>query len=158
MAPSTTSDRPHLLALTRTLTPLQRQLLLKLSQKGASLLLELAMSVFKFPEDIGQPMQQLRAANLVTTSSVEGGSFGPEAFDLSDLGRQVVSLLRDPAIQTEIAYVPPSAVTQPDRSATDTDEVALLTKLGNLAEQQGDAQNAADYYRQALEITRRRSS
>jgi hypothetical protein len=158
MALSITPDHANLLELTRTLTAIQRQLLLKLSQKGASLLLELAMSIFQFPEAIGEPMQQLQAANLVTTSSVEGGSFGPELFDLSERGRQVVRLLRDPALQAEIAYAPPSALAQSDLPSSRRDEVALLTKLGNLAEKQGDAQSAADYYRQALEITQRRSN
>jgi tetratricopeptide (TPR) repeat protein len=157
MASPIALDRPNLLELARSLTPLQRQLLLKLSQQGARLLIELAMSVFRFPEEIHAPIQQLREANLLTTTNIDGSSLGADTFDLSDLGRQVVRLLRDPALQSELAYTPPDPAAQSRGAATGPDEAELLAKLGDAALQQGDAQSALKYYQEALELTRSRS-
>lgn len=154
MVVQSTLDRTSLIELIRTLPPLERQLLLKLSQKGPSLLLELAMSILKFPEDIRQPVQTLRDNGLIVTTAFDGGNFGPDVFDLSDNGRQVVRLLRDPALQSELAFAQPSATPMVIPVDSRQSEAELLEKLGDAAMKGGDSKGALDYYKQALEITR----
>jgi len=48
-----------LLEAARNLTPLQRQIVQSLYDKGPCLLLELAVRVLKFPEEVSQPVQEL---------------------------------------------------------------------------------------------------
>lgn len=54
-----------LLATARHLTPLQRQTVQTLYDKGPCLLLELAVRDLKFPEEVSQPVQELRDRGLI---------------------------------------------------------------------------------------------
>ena len=97
MASRTMMDRSVLLQLARDLTPLQRQIVLALRDRGPGLLLEVAVRVLKFPEEVSQPVADLREKRLVEFSKVSGGAFGGEMIALSPAGEQMASALRDEA-------------------------------------------------------------
>ena len=59
----------------RNLTETQSRILQALKDKGPGLLLEVAVRVMKFPEDVQEPLRKLQIAGLVTTQSVSGGQF-----------------------------------------------------------------------------------
>ena len=87
---------PNILAeMARRLSDLQRQMLQALKDKGPGLVLEVAVRVLKFPEDVVGPLRDLQSMNLVSTQAVRG-QFGGELFSLTALGEQVLRLLNDP--------------------------------------------------------------
>lgn len=150
----------ELLETARTLNPLQRQLLVNLYDRGSGLLLELAMRIFKFPEEISQPVNELRQRGLITSADYAGGQLGSEILSLSDEGRELALLLKDPAVQKELQQsssrdlAPQAAALPPDPQQQ---ELELVQKLAALAEQQGKLDEASQWYRQALNITRKLS-
>ena len=150
----------ELLETARTLDPLQRQLLINLYDRGAGLLLELAMRVFKFPDEISQPVGDLRQRGLVTTADYAGGQLGSELLSLSDEGRELALLLKEPAVQKELQQgasrelAPQATALPPDPQQQ---ELELVQKLAALAEQQGKYDEASQWYREALTITRKLS-
>ncbi|HMV52049.1 MAG TPA: hypothetical protein PKD31_30170, partial [Blastocatellia bacterium] len=90
---------PNILAeMARRLSDLQRQMLQALKDKGPGLVLEVAVRVLKFPEDVVGPLRDLQSMNLVSTQAVRG-QFGGELFSLTALGEQVLRLLNDPIFQ-----------------------------------------------------------
>jgi tetratricopeptide (TPR) repeat protein len=137
-----------IMAAARRLTDLQRQLLQRLKDKGPGLLLELAVRVLKFPEDVQAPLRELLANGLVERHSVSGGQFGSEYYTLSAAGERVLILLNDPNFQQEpqVAALTPS---DPRR-----EEIDLLNKMGDLAKEKGNLDEAMDFYKQALDLTR----
>lgn len=152
MASRTMMDKSVLLQLARDLTPLQRQIVLALRDRGPGLLLEVAVRVLKFPEEVSQPVADLREKRLVEFSKVSGGAFGGEMIALSPAGEQMASALRDTAFLEQMQQVrqaPPSQAWSPQEQ-----EATLLQRLGDLAEQKGDTGAASNYYKQALEVTR----
>jgi DNA-binding PadR family transcriptional regulator len=141
-----------ILAAAPHLTDLQRQLLQGLKDKGPGLLLEVAVRVLKFTEDVYEPLRELQANGLVETQSVSGGQFGSELYTLTAAGRQVLRLLNDPDFQREAqAAAPPSPPPPPDPRRQ---EAELLNKLGDLAKEKGNLDEAMNFYKQALNITR----
>jgi DNA-binding PadR family transcriptional regulator len=141
-----------ILAAAQHLTDLQRQLLQGLKDKGPGLLLEVAVRVLKFTEDVYEPLRELQANGLVETQSVSGGQFGSELYTLTAAGRQVLRLLNDPDFQREAqAAAPPSPPPPPDPRRQ---EAELLNKLGDLAKEKGNLDEAMNFYKQALNITR----
>jgi predicted transcriptional regulator len=73
-----------LLEAARILTPLQRQIMQSLYDKGPCLLLELAVHVLKFPEEISQSVQELWDKGLIHAEAFSGGQFGGELLSLSE--------------------------------------------------------------------------
>ncbi len=143
-----------ILAAARRLTDLQRQLLQCLKDKGPGLLLELAVRVLKFPEDVYEPLRELQANGLVETQSVSGGQFGSELYTLTGAGAGVLRLVNDPMFQREAqAAASPTPSLEPRRQ-----EAELLNKLGDLAKEKGDLDGAMNFYKQALDITRELSA
>jgi DNA-binding PadR family transcriptional regulator len=141
-----------LLETARRLTDLHRQILQCLKDKGPGLLLEVAVRVLKFTEDVYEPLRELQANGLVETQSVSGGQFGSELYTLTAAGRQVLRLLNDPDFQREAqAAAPPSPPPPPDPRRQ---EAELLNKLGDLAKEKGNLDEAMNFYKQALNITR----
>jgi len=141
-------DQTMLTDLARRLPELQRRILQALKDKGPGLLLEVAVRVLKFPEDVMGPLRELQTAGLVVTQAVSG-QFGGELYSLTSMGEQVLRLLNDPAFQPSL--VPPLAATSLDPKQQ---EAELLNKLGDLAKEKGDLDKAVEYYQQALSITR----
>jgi tetratricopeptide (TPR) repeat protein len=137
----------------RRLTDLQRQILQSLKDKGPGLLLEVAVRVLKFTEDVQAPLRELQAEGLVATQSVSGGQFGSELYTLTAAGDRVLQLLNDPMFQREAqaAVAPPPPAPELDARRQ---EAELLRKLGDLAEEKGDLDGAMKFYKQALDITR----
>jgi tetratricopeptide (TPR) repeat protein len=133
------------------LTELQRRLLQSLKDKGPGLLLEVAVRVLKFPEDVLEPLRQLQADGLVTTQTVSGGQFGGELYSLTAPGERVLQLLNDPAFQLARAAATPAPNPPTDARRQ---EAELLNKLGDLAKEKGDLDKAIEYYQQALSVTR----
>ena len=148
-------DKSVLQQLARDLTPLQRQIVLALRDRGPGLLLEVAVRVLKFPEEVSQPVADLRDKRLVEFSKVSGGAFGGELIALSPAGEQMASALRDEAFleQLQQAQPPQSQAWRPQEQ-----EVTLLQRLGDLAAQKGDTAAASNYYKQALDVTRNLSA
>lgn len=143
-------DQNTLAEIGRRLSDLQRQILQALKDKGPGLVLEVAVRVLKFPEDVVGPLRELQGNGLVTTQAVRG-QFGGELFSLTPVGEQVQRLFSDPAFQQ-------SAQTLAAIVSTPTDprqqEAELLNKLGDLSKEKGDLDKAVEYYQQALNITR----
>lgn len=149
MASRTMMDRSVLLQLARDLTPLQRQIVLALRDRGPGLLLEVAVRVLKFPEEVSQPVADLREKRLVEFSKVSGGAFGGEMIALSPAGEQMASALRDEAFLEQLQQAPQSQAWRPQEQ-----EATLLQRLGDMAAQNGDLATASTYYKQALDVTR----
>ncbi|HKQ78329.1 MAG TPA: tetratricopeptide repeat protein [Blastocatellia bacterium] len=143
-----------ILLTARRLTDLQRQLLQCLKDKGPGFLLELAVRVLKFPEDVQEPLRQLQSIGLVGTQSVSGGQFGSEIYTLTSYGDRVLLLLNDPMFQQETQ----AAASPPAPSDPRWQEADLLNKLGDLAKEKGELEKAIEYYQKALELTRQLSA
>ncbi len=141
----------------RRLTELQRQLLQCLKDKGPGLLLELSVRVLKFPEDVTTPLRELQSLGLIETQSVSGGQFGSELYTMTAAGDRVLRLLNDPAFQLETRTAA-SATTPPTPSDARRQEAELLNKLGDLAKEKGDLEEAMTFYKQALDIARELSA
>lgn len=152
MASGNRLDRSVLLDTARALTPLQRQIVLSLRDRGPGLLLEVAVRVLKFPEEVSQPIADLRDRRLVEFSKVSGGAFGGEMIALSPAGEQMASALRDEAFLEQLQQVQQMAQSQAWRPQEQ--EATLLQRLGDLAAQKGDIAAASTYYKQALNVTR----
>lgn len=150
MAIRTGLDRSDLLQLARSLTPLQRQIVLALRDRGPGLLLEVAVRVLKFPEEISQPVANLREKQVVEFTKVSGGAIGGDMISLSPVGERLASQLRDEAFLQQLETPAPGRVWDPQ-----AEEVAILQRLGDLAAQQGDVAAASYHYRQALIAIRR---
>lgn len=137
------------------LTPVQRQLLTNLSDRGPGLLLELAVRLLTFPEQISGPLAELRERGLVRGEPFSGGQLGGELYYLTADGQQLVVLLREAAAQGES---PTGPAMRGASSATTRDlrlqQADLLQKLGDLAAQSGQRDEAQQFYKQALELTR----
>ena len=151
-----------MLELARTLTELQQQIILSLRERGPGLLLEIAVRVLTFPDEVNAPLADLRAKRLVTTTEFSGGSFGNELFALTPQGEQMALLLRDETFlkrlqQARQAEAPAAAAQSSAASAPDPlrKEADLLQSLGDMARARGDFAKAATYYEQALEATRK---
>lgn len=146
----------ELLAVVRTLTPLQRQLLTNLADRGPGLLLEVAVRVLKFPEDVGVPLRELSQNGLVQAETITGGQLGNELFSLSEQGRQAVLLLRDETLRKQLESPTARSLGAEVVPVADPrqQEVELMRKLGDLAAQTGNLEQARTWYEQALQITR----
>ncbi|MGE0103798.1 MAG: tetratricopeptide repeat protein [Blastocatellales bacterium] len=138
--------------IAQQITEIQRDLLISLREKGPGLLIEMAVRVFKFPEDVREPIKDLLEKGLVEAQSVSGGQFGGELYTLTPEGDRVLQVIRDPSFKT----LPKST---PETSSTyQQQEVELLNKLGDAAREKGDLDKAVEFYQQALEKTRKLSS
>ncbi|MGH9846639.1 MAG: tetratricopeptide repeat protein [Blastocatellia bacterium] len=139
----------------RGLTDLQRRLLQCMREKGPGLLLELAVRVYQFPEEVQAPLRELQAAGLVQAQSVAGGQFGAELYSLTAAGERALQLLNDPAFQRA-----PVAVDSALSAAQEArrQEADLLRQMGDVAKEAGDLAKALEYYEKALEITRELSA
>lgn len=145
-------EASELLTLVRTLTPLQRQLLTNLADRGPGLLLEVAVRVLKFPEDVGVPLRELTQKGLVRAETITGGQLGNELFSLAEPGRQAVLLLRNESLrkQLESATTRSAALEPLPTPNPRQQEIELMRKLGDLAAQAGDLAKAQAWYEQAL--------
>jgi len=144
----------NLLDLARSLKPISQQILFSLSEHGSSLLFELAVSILKFPEEIGESVLELRAAGLIEATAISGSQFGSEVLSLSERGREVVRLLREEKQQPEAHSMPRSAQVESAGNVRQ-EEIDLLRKLGDAAAHQGDWQKASEWYEKALDATRK---
>jgi tetratricopeptide (TPR) repeat protein len=142
--------------IARRLTPDQRELVLSLSERGPGLLVEVAVGVLKFPEEIGADVQLLRELGLIETSTISGSRLGNEVIHLSPEGREVARLLREGAFEEALQAETPAPVMRSAAAAPPVDsrqiEIDLLRKLGDTAVQQGDWEKAQQWYKQALDI------
>jgi hypothetical protein len=151
------ADTGALLEVARTLTPLQREILLSLRDKGPGALLEVAVRVLKFPDDVRQPLAGLRDKGLVTWSDRSETGVGGEVISLTADGARLTGLLRDQAFiqQVDLAAGPAAA---PSFKGPLQQQADLLQKLGDLAVSNGDVDGAKNYYQQALEVSQRLSA
>jgi len=155
----------ELMDVAHLLDPLERELLFNLDDKGPGLLLELAVRTLHFPEEVDEPLTDLRHRGLIQSDNFEGGQFGNELIYLSKRGDQIVALLREEALHPHIhshhgleslnAPAPSRSLSEATTSINPRQqEIELLNKLGDLAVQSGNAQEARERYQEALEITR----
>lgn len=137
--------------IAQQITEIQHDLLVSLKEKGPGLLLEMAVRVFKFPEDVREPIKDLLEKGLIEVQSVSGGQFGGELYCLTSEGDRVLQVIRDPSFKS----LPKTA---PETTTYQQQEVDLLNKLGDAAREKGDLDKAVEFYQQALEKTRKLSS
>jgi hypothetical protein len=88
-------DVSDLLDAAAALSPLQRQLLLSLRERGPGLPLEIAMRVLRFPEEVNPEIAVLRDKRLVQGSDFSGGALGSELIAFTPQGERLAGLLRD---------------------------------------------------------------
>ncbi|MFN0123794.1 MAG: tetratricopeptide repeat protein [Blastocatellia bacterium] len=143
--------------IARNLSGLQKQLLQALRDGGPGLLLELAVRVLKFPEDVRDPLRELETWKLVETQAAAGGRFGSDLYSLTGAGLRVLQIMSDPAFVREPA--PAALAGMPDpagetEQARRRQEAELLNKLGDAAKESGNLEKAIEYYQQALSVTR----
>ncbi|MGE0129627.1 MAG: tetratricopeptide repeat protein [Blastocatellales bacterium] len=154
-------DTKILAETARGLDELHHSLLQSLKDKGPGLLLEVAVRVLKFPEDVREPLDKLQSLGLVEPQKVSASQFGSELYSLTAAGDRVLRLLNDPTFKRE-TQPPPIAppASSPPSGPLDArrQEAELLNKLGDLAKEKGDLEGAVDFYKQALDITRELSS
>lgn len=150
--PLTLIETSAMLDMARALTEVQKQILFTLADNGPAVPLEIAVRSLRFPEEVAEPLADLRQKRLVTTTGLTKSTYGHEMFSLTGLGSGLVALLRDEGFSVQVQSVAYAAT----RGASDPrlGEVDLLKKLGDLAVQQGDLAKASQYYQQALEATR----
>lgn len=146
--------------IARRLTDLQWRILQALRDRGPGLLLEVAVRVMKFPEDVQEPLRQLQSLGLVVTQAVSGGQFGGELFSLNSPGERALRLLNDPVFRAGQPAQPSTANPAVADATTDPriQEAELLKKLGDITKEKGDLDKAIDYYQQALNVTREMAS
>ncbi len=147
------------------LPEMERQLLQALDNRPGTLL-DVAVRVRRFPEDVAQPVQALVSRNLVQSSAVAGSSL----FQLTPLGQQVSGLVKQPDFQRERQAQQEASVAQalPRGAAGLTAPVApidplrqqydLLMQLADLAKQQGDLPLATQRYEEALGVLQKMSA
>ncbi len=151
----------------RTITPMERRVLQALRDRGPGLLLELAMRVLSLPEQVAPLLRSLQERGLVRPERFGGSALGDELWTITPLGLQTLEAAQALAQQSATPPSQPSpqgpaqrsASPPPAGSADDVpsllqQEAILLRKLGKLAEKRGDTEEAAQYYRQALELLR----
>lgn len=143
------ADPLELIQVARGLTSLQRRIVLALRDRGPGLLLEVAVRVLKFPEEISEAVADLRDKRVVEFARVSGGAFGGDMISLTPLGEQLAIQLRDSAFVEQVEQL-----SQPRAWELQEQEATLLQRLGDLAVQKGDTAAAKDYYTQALNVTR----
>lgn len=153
MATKSIAEAESILRSARSLDPLQQRILFSLADRGPGLPLEVAVRVLSFPEDVAEPIADLRRRGLITSSSVHGGPLGSEILSLSRRGEQVVEALRDEAAIQEST---PKQADVPAQTSADPrqQEVDLLRKLGDIAASDGDLGKAQEYYKEALDAAR----
>lgn len=147
----------------------ERQLLQALDNRPGTLL-DVAVRVRKFPEDVEQPLQDLASRELVRTNTLSGSSL----FQLTPLGQQVSGLVKQPDFQRARRSEESAAVAQavaprgavglaaPPVVAPPIDPLRqqydLLLQLAELAKQQGDLTLATQRYEEALGILQKLSA
>ena len=157
-------DRIQLYELVRSLSADERRILASLRDRGPALPLEIAVRVLKMPDEVAQPLQRLGELGLVQTNGIGDSPFGSNVLRLSDLGSQVVAVLKDRTLLNEIDAALVSAAAPQAQPATlaytkggadpREREIDLLLQLADLARQAGDLAKAADWTEQALSVQR----
>jgi DNA-binding MarR family transcriptional regulator len=155
-------DRLQLYELVRSLTPDERRILLSLRDRGPALPLEIAVRLLKMPNEIAEPLARLTERGLVQPNATNESAFGSNVLRLSDLGNQVVAILKDRSLLAEIdaAVAPPAAQAQEAaltyRSAPDPREreVEILLKRAEVARERGDFDAADHWLDEALAVQR----
>ncbi len=138
--------------MARGLTEVQKQILFALADRGPAVMLELAVRSLHFPEEMAEPLADLRQKGMVTTTGLSRSSYGSEMFSLTARGSDMAALLRDESFSVQVQEMAVAAArSEPDPRQS---EVDLLKRLGDLAAQQGDFAKASQYYEQALAATR----
>ena len=150
------------------LPDLERQLLQALDNRPGTLL-DVAVRVRKFPEDVAQPLQDLATHDLVRVNTLSGSSL----FQLTPLGQQVSGVVKQPDFQrarrgeesaaVAQAVIPRGAaglVAPPAAPPIDPlrQQYDLLMQLADLAKQQGDLPLATQRYEEALGVLQKLSA
>lgn len=157
-------DRIPLYERVRSLSAEERRILISLRDGGPALPLEIAVRVLKMPDEVAQPLQHLSELGLVQANGIGDSPFGSNVLRLSDLGSQVVAILKDRTLLNEIdaaINAPPAPQSQQatlsyTKAGADPREreIDLLLQLADLAKQAGDLAKAADWTEQALSVQR----
>jgi hypothetical protein len=143
-----------------SMSPLELRILQALREKGPGLPFEIAVRVLKLPEEITEPLAELKVKALIRSERFSGTSLGDELIAISAAGEQVLIASERLEKQAEVINKPRNVNPEepsPKGSTTqrtETQEADLLSKLGDLAAAKGDLDGASTYYKQALEMVR----
>lgn len=158
-------DRLQLYELVRNLSPDERRILLSLRDRGPALPLEIAVRLLKMPNEIDDPLRRVTELGLVQPNATGENTFGSNVLRLSDLGNQVVAVLKDRRLLEEIdaAVAPQAAQAQQMAEAAMTyrgmpdpreREVEILLKRAEVARERGDFAAADHWLDEALTVQR----
>jgi len=157
----------------------ERRILQALRNKGPGMLMEVAVRTLDFPERVAPVLHTLHEQGLVHVERIRGGVLGNELWSITPLGRRALEEAAQPSGQRpddtagmarDVARPPNSrsgseyqigvdatgaARSAPLRQPTGHElEIELLIKLGDLAAQRGDTDEATKHYQQALKLLR----
>jgi hypothetical protein len=157
----------------------ERRILQALRDKGPGMLMEVAVRTLDFPERVAPVLRALHEQGLVQVDRIRGGVLDNELWSITPLGRRALEeSARSPEQQLapaarmarNVAPPPNSSNSGEYQSGVDASSVArslppcqptrqeleidLLMKLGDLAAQRGDTNEAIERYQQALKLVR----
>lgn len=155
-------DRLQLYELVRNLSPDERRILLSLRDRGPALPLEIAVRLLKMPNEIDDPLRRVTELGLVQPNATGENTFGSNVLRLSDLGNQVVAVLKDRRLLEEIdSAVAPQAAQMQEAAMTYRGmpdprerEVEILLKRAEVARERGDFAAADHWLDEALTVQR----
>jgi DNA-binding MarR family transcriptional regulator len=139
----------------RAIGPLERRVLRALRDKGPGLLLEVAVRVLSFPEQITPVLRDLRERGLIRAERFGGSALGDELWSVTPLGAQTLDAAE--ALEQRSVGAPAPAEAMDGTAlhqSVKQQEAELLHKLGDIAVRAGDTARAAEYYEQALKLVR----
>jgi|GEM_PF-3423405 len=141
----------------RELSPLQIRILRGLRDKGDGMLLDISARALSFPDEIDKPLNELREWGLVSANATKNTAFGNALFSITARGAQALrqaegaSLGNTPYRSMQTRGLDPKVTTQKQ-------EIDLLKGLAELEERRGNLDNAAEYYKRALDANQQLSA
>lgn len=153
MPTNTSSD----MELAQALSPLQIRILKGLRERGSGMLLDLSARALSFPDEIAEPLTQLQEWGLASGNATQSGAFGNTLFSITPRGMQVLRQSENmPAGDTP--YRSTSARSANPKIDLQKQQLDLLERLAEVEQKRGNLDDAANYYKRALDVSQQLSA